>query len=276
MARKEYEEIGVKSIQHDTLGWVLSSRGAFASSLLKAKSQQEEAYATAVRRLQVVWKEGRSQVPQMVCKSFESGIYSRVEEMVDFGQRLEHSMTRYLAAVETARSPALQRVGGNESNRSRVLSDLQECATALSKGQVSDQQDHNVLLDLMPANCRPIEALTAAAAPTEPTVSAHIAKLEHVADVSVIKGCLPPGNAPRRHGPPRPCCGKRCRTCRTGPRGEWQVWPARAVLRAHHTTKLTAMEALLSQLAVNLDGNDNAAAAEKASHVFEGESTVSL
>jgi N-terminal acetyltransferase B complex non-catalytic subunit len=162
IARKEFEEIGIKAIQQDTLGWILASRSSSIISQLKSDSQEEQSYTTAVRKFQTVWKEGRTQVPPMVAKTFASGIFSRVEELVDFGQRLENSLTKWLVAVETARFPKSQMKSDN------VTEVLLDCVASLTKTKVSDQQDYQVLLNLMPNSCPSIEALTSLGSPNHP------------------------------------------------------------------------------------------------------------
>lgn len=162
LARKEYEEIGIKAIQQDTLGWILASRSSTIISQLNPDSQEELSYTTAVSRLQTVWKEGRTQVPPMVAKAFASGIFSRVEELVDFGQRLENSLTKWLVAVETAR------LSKSQKKSDEVAEALLECVASLAKNKISDQQDHHVLLNLMPNSCHSIEALTSLGSSNHP------------------------------------------------------------------------------------------------------------
>ena len=184
MARKEYSEIGVKAIQQDTLGWILASRSSNLVSLLRQDSPEEESFAADVSRLNSVWKEGRTQVPPMVAKSFASGIFSRVEEMVDFGQRLENSLAKWLVAIETARSAALQK------RHRDVSKDLKECAACLSKGGVSDQQDYHVLLNLMPISCPSIEELVGLGPSTHPGLTF----LKAMLPVAMVHQGLDPGD----------------------------------------------------------------------------------
>lgn len=162
LAHKEFNELGIKAIQQDTLGWILASRSSTMISLLRKDSPEEESFVADVIRLNTVWKEGRTQVPPMVAKSLASGIFSRVEEMVDFGRRLENSLTKWLVAVETARSTALQRNGKD------ITKILEECTVCLAKDAVSDQQDYHVLLNLMPMSCPSIEELSGMGGPTHP------------------------------------------------------------------------------------------------------------
>lgn len=155
LLREEYEQIGVKAIQQDTLGWILSSRSSTLTNLVKPDSKEEKSFATALHRLRRVWKEGKIQVPQMISKAFENGIFSRVEELVDFGEKLDHSMARWLLTIETARNKSLLKTS------TKVISqELQACSTSLLSNEVSDQQDYHVLLNLMPYSCPHIETLT--------------------------------------------------------------------------------------------------------------------
>lgn len=77
-ARSQYDEIGIKGIQNETLGWILSSRFASLRFLLQSGSHQERDFEASMRRMTSVWSEGRSQVPAMVAKAFEHGTFSRV------------------------------------------------------------------------------------------------------------------------------------------------------------------------------------------------------
>lgn len=153
--RKEYEEIGVKSIQQDTLGWILASRASTLLTLIKSDSSEVSLFANTLHRLRNVWKEGKIQIPQMISKAFENGIFSRVEELVDFGEKLSHSKARWLHTVEIARSKSLSKVSAEV-----MTQELQACRASLLHGKVSDQQDYHVLLNLMPNSCPNIEALT--------------------------------------------------------------------------------------------------------------------
>ncbi|UZJ52948.1 hypothetical protein CBS101457_002268 [Exobasidium rhododendri] len=194
LARREYDELGIKAIQQDTLGWIVSSRSASTVMMAKTDSKEEETLAGAVRGLQKVWKEARTQVPQMICKSFGSGIYSRVEEMVDFGDRLENSLAKWLVTVETARSEALQTAGNKTKDGvEKLKSDLQDCNTSLAKSKVSDQQDYHVLLDLMPAECCKIGTLTSSAAAKDPGLD-YLQAMLPVASVH-LNLALPQGKA---------------------------------------------------------------------------------
>lgn len=166
LARKEYEEIGIKSIQHDTLGWLIVNRASTNISLLAPSSPEEQRYISTVNKLQSVWKEGKIQVPQMVTKAFNSGIFSRLEELIAFGDKLENSLTRWTMILESARlasSPL-------KLNFDWQM-ELQKCAASIAVAKVSNQQDHDVLMNLMPRSCPDIATLTAIGAEREIAVS---------------------------------------------------------------------------------------------------------
>lgn len=80
-ARVHFDAIGVKGVQFDTLGWILSNRSSLSQIMLPPGSEEENAFAASVKRMSSVWNDGRHQVPAMVAKCFEHGTFSRVSRI---------------------------------------------------------------------------------------------------------------------------------------------------------------------------------------------------
>lgn len=165
-ARVQFDALGVKGIQYETLGWVLAGRFAHSTVMLPPGSEQERDLLSSMRRMRSVWHEARTQVPAMVCKALEHGTFSRVEEMLDFASRLDNSIARRLHAVEAARLNAMGISAGLDGEQ--VRGELVETCKALKKGQLFDQRDRRVLLNLLPPTVDGIAKLTSVTPLGEP------------------------------------------------------------------------------------------------------------
>ncbi|PWY97926.1 hypothetical protein BCV70DRAFT_202414 [Testicularia cyperi] len=168
-----YGLIGIKSIQLDTLSYLISDRTAAFSplppSLQGSASADDGLSKLLIRHLsaaQHVYAENRQSTPEMIAKAFEHGIYSRVEEFVDFADMVDRSVQRQVLRLEEARAHLHNRRNfatlqerqsfqqGIESKAKAVLEDL-------GKG-LFDQRDFGVLVSYAPIDRpdRDVELLT--------------------------------------------------------------------------------------------------------------------
>ncbi len=153
-----YGLIGLKSVQNDTLSHLISERcGSFSAVGSSNSTIEDGLYKMAVRTLsisQAIYEENRNSIPDMIAKALEHGIYSRVEEFVDFGQALERSLQRQILRLEESRSHLHNRQNfKDEQTRQRFEAGMEAAVTAvrgdLEKG-MHDQRDFSVLINYQP------------------------------------------------------------------------------------------------------------------------------
>lgn len=77
-AREHFSKLGARSVQLETLGWLLVDRSSSYRNLLPQGSSQEADFDSAVEGIARIWRESEREMPEMVAKAFENGIFSRV------------------------------------------------------------------------------------------------------------------------------------------------------------------------------------------------------
>lgn len=163
-----YGLLGLKSVQADTLSHLVSERcSAFSATGRNAKAADEGTYKMAVRTLstaQAIYEENANSTPEMIGKALEHGIYSRVEEFVEFGEALERSLQRQVVRLEEARSH-LHRRGNFADDEQRstfgaaISNSVASVRADLAAG-LSDQRDYSVLVNYQPMATPSVEELT--------------------------------------------------------------------------------------------------------------------
>ncbi|GAC94257.1 actin cytoskeleton organization protein [Pseudozyma hubeiensis SY62] len=163
-----YGLLGLKSVQADTLSHLISERCSVFSCVPSSSATPDDGlYKMTVRTLstsQAIYEENSTSTPDMVSKALEHGIYSRVEEFVEFGEALERSLQRQISRLEESRShlgnrqnfkkdaDGKQFEAGIEKAVKAVKEDLQE--------GLSDQRDFTVLVNYQPLDTPDVEELT--------------------------------------------------------------------------------------------------------------------
>ncbi|EST07356.1 N-acetyltransferase B complex, non-catalytic subunit [Kalmanozyma brasiliensis GHG001] len=163
-----YGLIGLKSVQADTLSYLISERCAPFSAVGSSSNTVDDGlYKMAVRTLstsQAIYEENRSSTPDMISKAFEHGIYSRVEEFVEFGEALERSLQRQVLRLEESRSHLHNRQNfKSEQQKQSFEAGIEKAVLAvkadLEKG-VHDQRDFSVLVNYQPLDTPDVAELT--------------------------------------------------------------------------------------------------------------------
>lgn len=170
-ASVHYGLLGLKSVQADTLSHLISERCS-AFSITAASNNTNNAtddglYKTVVRTLstsQAIYEENRNSTPDMISKALEHGIYSRVEEFVEFGEALERSLQRQVVRLEESRSHLHDRRNFKEDEaRDKFEAGIDKAVIAvqrdLEKG-LHDQRDFSVLVNYQPLDTPDVEELT--------------------------------------------------------------------------------------------------------------------
>ncbi|CEH19303.1 Mitochondrial inheritance and actin cytoskeleton organization protein [Ceraceosorus bombacis] len=135
LAQEAADQIGIKGVQLDTLGWVFQRRLNVA--LGRGGKEQERVKRSKVyARISELYKENKKDLPKMIASTIENGTWSRVEEFVDFSERLERSISRCLFEMERIRAGGLDRV-----EVERVLKDVQ----GWIEDGLHDQRDFDIL-----------------------------------------------------------------------------------------------------------------------------------
>lgn len=83
-ASEVYQSLQIKQTQKDTLSFMLYEHATYEYA--------STAHITGLRTSQTIYAANRQETPEMLCKAYEHGSYSRVEEFLDFQCRLEHSI----------------------------------------------------------------------------------------------------------------------------------------------------------------------------------------
>ncbi|CDR99997.1 related to MDM20-non-catalytic subunit of the NatB N-terminal acetyltransferase [Sporisorium scitamineum] len=167
-ASMHYGLIGLKSVQTDTLSHLISERcSAFSATSASSNKADDGLYKMAVRTLstsQAIYDENANSTPDMISKALEHGIYSRVEEFVEFGEALERSLQRQVLRLEESRSHLHN--GQNfkeEQQRKQFEAGIEKAAIAVledvRKG-LHDQRDFTVLVNYQPLDTPDVEELT--------------------------------------------------------------------------------------------------------------------
>jgi signal transduction histidine kinase len=87
--------MNIKQVQRDTLGFILYEDATFEH--LSAKQ------LTGLKATQSPYAANCIETPDMICKAFEHGTYSKIEEFLKFQDRLENSYWRYRSDAEIMR-----------------------------------------------------------------------------------------------------------------------------------------------------------------------------
>ncbi|KAJ9475894.1 N-terminal acetyltransferase B complex subunit MDM20 [Pseudozyma hubeiensis] len=163
-----YGLLGLKSVQADTLSHLISERcSAFSSVPSSSATPDDGLYKMTVRTLstsQAIYEENSSSTPDMISKALEHGIYSRVEEFVEFGEALERSLQRQISRLEESRSHLMNRQNFKKDEEGKHFeAGIEKAVTAvrqdLQKG-LSDQRDFTVLVNYQPLGTPDVEELT--------------------------------------------------------------------------------------------------------------------
>ncbi|PWN38924.1 hypothetical protein IE81DRAFT_327027 [Ceraceosorus guamensis] len=167
LAEEAADQIGIKGVQLDTLGWVFQRRlNVPLGQVARAgdKEQERVKRSKVYARISELYKENKKDLPKMIASTIENGTWSRTEEFVDFSERLERSISRCLFEMERIRAGGLDHVEVD-----RVLKDVQ----GWIEDGLHDQRD----FDILPAHTsEPIwdtisAARTCGAAKSNPGVS---------------------------------------------------------------------------------------------------------
>ncbi|KIS65972.1 uncharacterized protein UMAG_06061 [Mycosarcoma maydis] len=167
-ASVHYGLLGLKSVQADTLSHLISERCSCFSSVCSSSTDADEGlYKTIVRTLstsQAIYEENSTSTPDMISKALEHGIYSRVEEFVEFGDALERSFQRQVLRLEESRSHFMNRRNlRNEQERKQFEAGIAKAVEAVKRdGEkgLSDQRDFAVLVNYQPLDTPNVEELT--------------------------------------------------------------------------------------------------------------------
>lgn len=157
-ARLQFNALGVKGVQYDTLGWTIAENFAHHTLLLRPGSEEEREYLALLRQMRGVWREGQVQVPAMACKALEHGTFSRVEEILKFGERLTWSVARHSHITESLRLECMSI--GTGAGLERLKAEFVETQKAIAEGKGYDQRDHRVMPDYLSSPHTNIAALT--------------------------------------------------------------------------------------------------------------------
>ena len=163
-----YGLIGLKSVQADTLSHLISERCSSFSAIPSTSTKVDDGlYKMVVRTLstsQAIYDENATSTPDMISKALEHGIYSRVEEFVEFGEALERSLQRQVLRLEEARSHLHNRQNfKDEGTRASFEAGIEKAVTAVKKDLAvgtSDQRDFEVLVNFQPLGTPSVEELT--------------------------------------------------------------------------------------------------------------------
>ncbi|SPO31584.1 related to MDM20  len=163
-----YGLIGLKSVQADTLSHLISERCSSFSSVPSTASKPDDGlYKLLVRTLstsQAIYEENTSSTPDMISKALEHGIYSRVEEFVEFGEALERSLQRQVLRLEESRAHLHNRQNfRDEAQKKSFESGIHKAVHAVLedvKMGLKDQRDFEVLVNYQPLETDSVEKLT--------------------------------------------------------------------------------------------------------------------
>ncbi|TKY87529.1 hypothetical protein EX895_003543 [Sporisorium graminicola] len=167
-ASVHYGLIGLKSVQNDTLSHLISERcSAFSATSASSSNVDDGLYKTTVRTLstsQAIYEENRNSTPDMISKALEHGIYSRVEEFVEFGEALERSLQRQVLRLEESRSHLHNRQNFKDKEQREKFEAGIEKAVAAVQADVTkglhDQRDFTVLVNYQPLDTPDVEELS--------------------------------------------------------------------------------------------------------------------
>ncbi|KAJ1038413.1 hypothetical protein NDA11_004240 [Ustilago hordei] len=157
-----YNLLGLKSVQSDTLSHLISDR----VSCFSASTTNDDLYKLTLRTLstsQAIYEENSTSTPEMIAKALEHGIYSRVEEFVEFGEALDRSLQRQVVQLEEARSHLQSRANWKDlERRSKFERRIESVVKAVREGVsagLRDQRDWDVLVNYQPEGSASVEEL---------------------------------------------------------------------------------------------------------------------
>ena len=105
--------LNVKQIQNDTLGHWLFTRGSTMFPVLPSESATGSGGDIVVQtnKLLHIYDQNRKQTPDMTVLALERGTYGQVLEFVQFGARVEKSISKLMYEVDSRRAERLRGVG---------------------------------------------------------------------------------------------------------------------------------------------------------------------
>lgn len=90
-----YETLDIKQVQNDTLSHYLNARIASLAPLDRLQPLLSQAES--------VYRSNEDETPDLITQAYNYGTYSKIEEFIEFGDRLETSVQRSLTAIERIR-----------------------------------------------------------------------------------------------------------------------------------------------------------------------------
>lgn len=95
LAHATYTNLNIKETQNDTLGYTLLQNSVFEYCCTKQ--------IAALEKTVTIHKSSTRETPAMICKAYEHGTYSKVEEFMEFRDRLANSLWKSEVAVSVIR-----------------------------------------------------------------------------------------------------------------------------------------------------------------------------
>ncbi|KAK0566024.1 mitochondrial distribution and morphology [Tilletia horrida] len=145
-AVRNWDLLKAAFIQHDTLGHLLLDRASvFGHTGDLANAEVHE----RLRMSQIIYEGSHRETNEMVKLAFSHGTFSKIEEVIDFGQRIERSFARQLYRLQTSKVTLTDRAGAKQSHTNDTLEMMKQNAAAvleaLREGELCDQRDFTVL-----------------------------------------------------------------------------------------------------------------------------------
>ncbi|KAK0550981.1 mitochondrial distribution and morphology [Tilletia horrida] len=143
-AVRNWDLLKAAFIQHDTLGHLLLDRASvFGHTGDLANAEVHE----RLRMSQIIYEGSHRETNEMVKLAFSHGTFSKIEEVIDFGQRIERSFARQLYRLQTSKVTLTDRAGAKQSHTNDTLEMMKQNAAAVLEALRAKDDESTILMD---------------------------------------------------------------------------------------------------------------------------------
>ncbi|CAD6888654.1 unnamed protein product [Tilletia laevis] len=145
-ATDHWDHLKAAFIQHDTLGHLILDRASVFGHIGGVDAAE---VTERLRLARTVYTSNDKDTNEMVQVAFQNGTFSKIEEVVDFGQRVDRSLSRQIYRLEQAKLALTGHDGSAQPSASGALasvrSNVEAVLDTLREGPLCDQRDFTVL-----------------------------------------------------------------------------------------------------------------------------------
>ncbi|KAK0563444.1 mitochondrial distribution and morphology [Tilletia horrida] len=145
-ASTHWDHLKTAFVQHDTLGHLLLDHGSIFGQVGGVDAAE---VTERLRQARTIYDSNYKDTNEMIRVAFQNGTFSKIEEVVDFGERIDRSFSRQLFRLQHAKLALVERDGsaqpGAQSALAIIGEHVQAVLASVREGALCDQRDFTVL-----------------------------------------------------------------------------------------------------------------------------------